>query len=327
MTRRWNRCLELILVACACMCLSLNSFAQDEDPAPPLPETTIPSSESTDSDEPIESPDPAETTEPADLPEPSETPDAETSPAVEPEAEAAPPAEQPTAPTEEPAKVEKAEEPTSEPAESKGTHVTGRYKIHIGGAKPKFTDKFINHDKYYGKTNVHPQMYVDYLFFDWYATLGVNFGLGYYRDEDKAAAASGGEADSSTELVAIPVQANVVAQFVPSRSSFLSLSVWTGLESIYVQESIHPKGASTDDTTDKASTTVFSGWNTGRVVGAGLGIRLDPLESTSVSSLEFLGIGSVYLTPYIEQVQTINRKMMDMTRASYGILFTFETLR
>ncbi|MGE0174065.1 MAG: hypothetical protein AB7T49_14810 [Oligoflexales bacterium] len=332
--RRPKRWIELLVLIS--LLVPLRGYSQDEeDPAPSLPESTIPEA------------DPAES-QAAPEPEATESAPAEPDSTPAPEEESAQPESEPAQDEDEPkpeAKVEPEKSPAaaSEPASSaeetiaprqsmevgQKTHATGRYKIHIGAAKPKFTDKFVDHDKFYGKSSVYPVGAVDYLFFDWYATLGVHMGLGYYRDTDKATSADESDTNpSATELVAIPIQASVVAQIVPSRSSFLSLSVWTGMEAVYAQETIQPKGAKAEeDSSSKVSTSVYSGWNSARVVGAGLGIRLDPLDRGAVGSLEFMGIGSVYIMPFAENVQTVKKKMMDLSRTSVGVLFSFETLK
>jgi hypothetical protein len=213
-----------------------------------------------------------------------------------------------------------------EPSEAKSERITGHYKVSFGAAKPRFSDKLVDYDLAYKEPAIYPTLYVDYLFFDWYATLGVNFNISYYRDEGKGLIGTNGR-DSKTELelVAIPISTSLVAQIVPYAGSFFFIQGWTGYQFEYVQEAKHPKGSQSSDVSSK--TDVAAGWNHSNVTGVGLGLKLDFLERAAANSLRYIGFKSVYIMPYAEKTTLIKSEMLDLSRFAYGILFSFESIK
>lgn len=296
----------------------------------------------------IENPDPAvegpvesETTttpdEPAPKPdEPMEAPAEEASPSSETESAAAPTPQEPV--KEEPV-VEKAPESREE---SKSTVSTDRYhsdfgsfRLSIGGGRPEFGDNLRYYNDLYGREKIHPDIFFDYYFIDWYVSLGAGLHTRYYRAQGHASRngtpGAGGvssddlDKDSNLELVLIPVQAVALLQITPWKTSFFTINGWAGHEQMYVQESRLGGDVSQGNNDATSSTYVNKGWNQGRVVGASLSLRMDFLEPTASRSLEILGFRSVLITPYVEKVETTKTKIAKFDRTTMGIVFTFES--
>lgn len=219
----------------------------------------------------------------------------------------------------------------------------GSFRVGFGAGQPTFDEKVVKYyDDLYGKPRLHPDMFLDYYFFDWYLTLGVGGRLRYYRTTGYAAQTSNPTGDSlseaeidrnsDVELVLIPAQAVLTAEITPWRTSFFTLNAWTGVERMYVQETRHPKDgassfAATDSDDDSGATYVSRGWNTASVVGASVSLRLDYFDRASVNSLNIIGFRSVFLTPYMEIVKTQKATMGKWDRRILGLLFTFESIR
>ena len=317
-------------------------FAQDETPAADAaPESNAPA----EAVPPPEATPPAEAGKPADVEKPAAV-------------EAAPVAEPPKGLV----RLDK-----SQPA----GRMFGKYRIRLGIEKPKFDDGLNFYDELYGTAKGLPMLSVDYFPWDFYATLGVSFRIGYYTaDGYTAKAVSGRAPKSSGEIVAdhagpasltlIPMQFCFTAEGSPFSKKWLVLDGWVGVESVYWQEtrvsttdttSTAPSTAATPtttssvrlgrpsyllDTTSTGSTStddtdtslVNSGRKTASVIGFAANILLNPLdEESALSSRGTLGIGSVYLSPYMEIVRTIGTKGASWGRTALGLAFTFETAR
>lgn len=245
-------------------------------------------------------------------------------------------------------KIEPVHEATAtESSSSSGTQhefgkTVGKTKIHIGYAQPTFS-KVKYYKDLYGSENGMPQFNVDRFFFASSFTVGLGFHLAYYKDSGKASLnkPSGDKAekdpDSPTELTLLPLQIVATAQLSPFPQRWITLQAWGGMEYLYVQEVRHPKTESTPTqttptsgtptTTSEPKTYVNSGSNYGAVTGVGLSFRLDSIDKGTVSTLPAIGLRSVYLTPYIEQVTTIRHELGKWDRLTMGLLFTFESLK
>lgn len=253
------------------------------------------------------------------------------------------------------------------PIKPQKDRVFGRYRLRIAGAKPRFSDQLKFYDQLYGSANWYPQIQGDWFAWDWYATLGLSFRLGYYVDEGYAAQATKAkseivEADfggngaavqkdpaGPTTLTLVPLQMLLAAQFTLFNQKWLVLDGFAGFEYLYWQEvRTQPKNAlsaissssrlrrpkfgsgllaatkTSDDTTDGYTN---SGYKRAIVVGWGLNIALNSLDERTVASMQgSMGLGAVYLTPFVEMVRQID-KGVSFSRSIYGVGFTFESVR
>ena len=70
------------------------------------------------------------------------------------------------------------------------------------------------------------------------------------------------------------------------------------------------------------------GWSDGTVLGFSANFLLNPLDETSVRSMRnSMGIGAVYLSPFMEVVTALKPEGLSFGRSSMGVGFTFETVR
>ncbi len=235
----------------------------------------------------------------------------------------------------------------------------GSYRLRIAAAKPAFDDGYKCYDKFYGSPKVYPTVAVDWFAFDWYATVGFGGRVGIYSAKGHAATSSAGSTNKDcsklvtddngpTTLFLFPMQLLMTAEFTPFRQKWIVIDFWGGVERLYFsetreQESTGKKtaitrimatdgtGTSTSSGTSSATESPGSytnrGWKTSSVVGVAANILLNPLDQTSVKSMnKTLNVGYVYLSPYLEVVSAMRTKAVDFGRTSYGLMFTFETL-
>jgi hypothetical protein len=228
-------------------------------------------------------------------------------------------------------------------------HVFGDYKIHIGVSKPKF-DKSDEYELVYGDSRVYPTLSVEYFFFDWYATLGLIFRFGYYKDDGYAVIQSGSgyvpDKQGKTELTLVPLQAGIAAQMTPFPAKWVSIGGWFAAEATYFQE-IRKNAKKSDTSTsgsgggstsggtagatasgsnnNKVLTNV--GWRYATNIGVSVSFSLNGLDQASVLSMRSMGIGAIYLTPYAEATTgTMSDSDLKFDRVAVGAAFTFETL-
>lgn len=262
----------------------------------------------------------------------------------------APPADQPASPaTSQPAAPQDTT-PTLQLRASNNTRrdvIFGTYRMRIGAARPDFTELRF-YDKLYGQEKLYPTIAGDWFFWDWYATLGFSFRGGYYTANGKAAKEVSRpvarfpddvtdddivkDDASSTTLTLIPLQVAFIAEITPLRQKWLVVDGYIGYESLYWQEVRASRSSKSNaamiadaEATDDSLTN--RGTQNGTVLGFSANILLNGLDGSSANSLRgAMGLGSVYLSPYIEYVKSLSQAP-DFSRTTMGIGFTFESIR
>jgi len=79
---------------------------------------------------------------------------------------------------------------------------------------------------------------------------------------------------------------------------------------------------------DRTLTNV--GWRNAIVVGAAANILLNALDEESSASLRNIGIGGIYLSPFMEWIRTVGQpagSTFSFGRNVIGLAFTFETVK
>lgn len=274
--------------------------------------------------------------------------------------EPAPPPSPPVAPTD---AVQGPERPVQDP-EADGNvqiHVRGKapdrvfgtYRVRVSYNRPEFNDGMRFYNETYGKPSAYPTFTADWFAWDWYATLGLKFGMGYYTDDGHALKTKEGvtkakadleptdleqDKNGKTSLTLIPLQVSLAAEMTPFAKKWLVLDGWIGVERIYWQEvrtggggsSTSPAAVMEDPTaTDsKDSTLTNKGWKNGTVIGASANILLNPLDEQGAASMRgSMGLGYIYLSPFMEIARSTNKDGVSFGRKVYGVGFTFETVK
>jgi len=85
----------------------------------------------------------------------------------------------------------------------------------------------------------------------------------------------------------------------------------------------------TGTTTDTSDTSLTNrGWSHASVIGASANILLNPLDEESSNSMRgSMGIGSIYLSPFMEIARTLDKSGVKFGRTSFGLGFTFESVK
>lgn len=229
--------------------------------------------------------------------------------------------------------------------------IFGTYRVRVGMARPKFDDGLKLYEELYGDPNWYPTLSADWFAWDWYATLGLSFRAGYYTAGGHASKVVAGqdktdiddsnyEKDSNgpTTLTLLPLQVALTAEITPFQGKWLVLDGWIGYERLYWQEvrasssvddtaSIRFATADDDDAEDDALTN--KGWKNATVIGVSANILLNPVDEGAAASMRgSMGLGYIYLSPFMEIVRTTATDKKDKAsfgRTSYGIGFTFES--
>jgi hypothetical protein len=169
------------------------------------------------------------------------------------------------------------------------------------------------------------------------------------------------DVNGPTTLTLIPVQLLFTMEITPFPKKWLVLDGWFGWERLYFQETRNQKQSSTASTSSGSTTSGSSGgsstartsaigpdlthladftispdktltntgWRNASVVGGAANILLNALDEESTASLRAIGIGGVYLSPYLEWIKTINQpasSTLSFGRTVIGLAFTFESL-
>lgn len=238
------------------------------------------------------------------------------------------------------------------------TEDLGTYKVHLGFAKPSFTNKIKGYDKLYGSEVGYPSFAVDhFLFRGTHFACGYNFKIAHYGASGHAALKSQTEvvkAPERTSLTLIPYHLAFVGEWSPLSHHSLVFSFWTGYEELYFQEvrmdsaSMPPRGwlltgfdafpSRFSSATLSSGHFINSGWNTHLVFGMQAHISitgLDPQHSRSLNRA--MGLKNIYVAPFIEVASSMGlqrtllggRKVSsaDFARTSLGLAFTFESER
>lgn len=155
-----------------------------------------------------------------------------------------------------------------------------------------------------------------------------------------------------TTLTLVPLQLLGAAQFTPFDRKWIVVDAYAGLEYLYWQEvrtkaqsstsstATGSSGTGTDTGTSSAAAMLLAesegddddgytntGFKTASVFGVGLNILLNGLDERSVASMRgSMGLGYVYLSPFIEVVKQLDGGA-SFSRSVIGVGFTFESLR
>ena len=215
-----------------------------------------------------------------------------------------------------------------------GLQSSGSYKVYIGAAKPIFSD-LDRYEEFYGETGVMPVFGVDYFFFDWFASMGIGLRLGYYKDTGKAANVSGDDVtkdpEAPVEMTLVPTQTVVTLRVSPFRAKWITLGAWGGAEAMYFQEvRLDPEedgvSSSSSDSSSDERPFINTGWKYAVTTGGSVSFLLNALEERPVKSMNTMGLGYVYLTPFFEVVTPLAKKNASFARTVLGLAFSFETI-
>jgi hypothetical protein len=251
--------------------------------------------------------------------------------------------------------------------ESHDDTVFGSHRIRLMWARPTFRDNLKYYDALYGRAKDYPEIAMDWFAWDWYATMGLGLRVGYYSDDGNAAQLTSGQAtdlgnlkssdiqrdaNGPTTMLLIPLQVLFTAEITPFPKKWLVLDGWVGWEHLYYQETRNQKQGSTSTNTGSTTTKTaamrpmvphFSavtvstdktltntGWRNATVVGGAANIRLNAFDEMSAASIRNIGIGGIYLSPYLEWIKTLGQpagSSFSFGRTVMGLAFTFETIR
>lgn len=246
------------------------------------------------------------------------------------------------------------EPPESEPAidlklSTNRERVFGSYRVRVSVARPNFNDGIKGYEKFYGSPHWYPQVGADWFAWDWYATLGLSFRMGYYTADGHAAKKKAGvssttpnkdlsvddieqDPSSSTSLTLVPFQACIAAEFTPFTRKWLVLDGWFGLERMYIQEvrnaTTKAKAAAVDGQGTGSSDDALTNhtWKNSTVVGVAANISLNGLDERSTQSMRgSMGLSSIYLSPFMEIVRSPDKSGISFGRTVLGLAFTFES--
>ena len=213
----------------------------------------------------------------------------------------------------------------------------GQYRIRLSVAKPEFDDGLKFYDQLYGDEKRYPMLAADWFAYDWYVTFGLSLRAGYYSAKGHTANEVGG-ADATdlnasdieknlngpTALTLIPFQFAATMEFTPFPGKYLVMDAWIGVERMYWQET---RTASAGEAASDDSAPSNTGWTSATTVGVSANILLNPLDDRGARSLHAIGLGYIYLSPYMEIVRTLSDKDVPFGRSIFGIGFTFESVR
>ncbi len=228
--------------------------------------------------------------------------------------------------------------------------VFGRYRVRVNyNPRPAFDDGMRLYKDAYNSTSDYPSFDADWFAWDWYVTLGLKFGVGYYTDDGHALKRKSGvvkekgdlesgdvEQDSNgrTTLTLVPMQASFAAEMTPFSKKWLVVDAWIGREWTYWQEV--RTGATTataamieEPTENKDETLTNKGVAKGTVIGAAANILLNPIDEQGAASMRgSMGLGYIYLSPFIMIVKsTDSNHQVSFGRKVIGLGFTFETVK
>ncbi len=230
--------------------------------------------------------------------------------------------------------------------------VFGSYRVRVSGEQPTFDDGLDFYKEAYGSPKNYPMFAADWFAWDWYATLGLSFRMGYYTADGYAlkSTTTGKEKkdltaddvtkdkNGPTSLTLVPLQVALTAEMTPFTGKWIVLDGWVGIERLYWQEVRTGGSSSTSTTTPTKSTTAATGakddsltnkgWKNGTTVGVSANILLNPLDEEGATSMRgVMGLGYIYASPYVEIVRMTNKDGVSFGRKIFGLGFTFETVR
>ena len=213
------------------------------------------------------------------------------------------------------------------------------FNFSLAMVKPAFNLKY--YEKLYGEPEFYPTLSSDWMFLRSTVSLGLRFKIGYFDTNGNAAKSPQVDSPSEdeltkdidkTSLTMLPLDMALVSRVGIGASRIVVLSGWVGYQDTYYQEV--RSNAVTDEaesnTSDDTDRTLTSGWNGGLILGLGADIKISQFGSANASSLRSLGIGAIYVTPYVEIVQVLGASLLgsagktDFSRSALGIGFLFE---
>ena len=219
---------------------------------------------------------------------------------------------------------------------------------HFGFGVAKFSEignKYNHYEKLFSSPSLYPTFWIER------SALALPFGIdlsgglrfGYYSDEGKSAKRSstlvldGGELDrdlddsevdasQQSRLTMIPIDLVLNASISPFAGRWVAANVWAGWGFNFVENTTQAKLASDVDQSE-VTPFVNSGWNKELVTGASLSFDITKLDSISSYSLKVYGVESIFITPFLQIVKTLENEVGTYDREMYGLMFTFETWR
>jgi hypothetical protein len=232
-------------------------------------------------------------------------------------------------------KTDQADESKSDDTVS-SDYTYGQKRIGFGIAQPSYDKDVPYYKSMYNSSSMEYFFRSDYFFIKKYLALGLGFNFGVYRDSGVAAvssnAGSGGrlaekdlDRGSQLELTLVPLRVPVSLVIAPIPPlDWFQISAEAGYERMYSQEVRQSKSYSSSD--GSATRYVSTGWNQAQYYGAAVHFKLDALDTRAVSSLQILGIESVYLTLFYNKFKTMDYKLLPLDRSMTGVEFTFESI-
>lgn len=211
----------------------------------------------------------------------------------------------------------------------------------FGLSKPTKIGVSDHFEKFYGAAPNFISVEAGYYLLSYYFDFGIISKISYAKAEGnplkasqnitiplKSDLPSGLDFDRSQrlELTMIPVDLRAEIGFSPFSSRRIVLRGWFGLDKTYIEETLKPKLPGSVSEANQAN-FLGKGWNSGLVKGAALSIALNGLEPRSDYALRSLGIDRTFVSPFVEIVNTQNERMGNFDRKSYGIGFSFESLK
>lgn len=223
--------------------------------------------------------------------------------------------------------------------------IFGHYRVRIAAARPKFDDGLKFYHELYGNPSVYPSFVADWFAWDWYATLGLSFRMGFYSADGYTAKEVPGKAIKDIEasdiekdkngpasLTLIPLQIALTAEMTPFAKKWVVLDGWVGVERLYWQVVRTTKSKSstalieTAADSDDGDALTNKGWKNASVLGGSVNILLNGIDESSAASMRgSMGLGYIYLSPFIEIVRTTSKDGISFGRSSIGVGFTFES--
>lgn len=214
----------------------------------------------------------------------------------------------------------------------------GTYKIGLGVAKPKLNDLKYYSDLF-GEEKLYGVAQLDWFPFDWYVTAGFGLRTGMYRakgyaSKDPSTVTSGTgvtkDDNGPTTLTLIPAGLVAEIQGSPFRKKWLVLQGWGGIERTYwqvVREQVTVTTTTSSSNSSSEGQQVNKGDSDAILIGGALCFLLNPIDEQSVNSMNAsMGIGSVYLSPFLEIAKAKDTSSMNFSRTTIGVSFAFETL-
>ena len=221
----------------------------------------------------------------------------------------------------------------------------GRSRVQVSMNRPKFDEGQKHYGELYGTPSLYPTLMADWFPADWFVNPGVSFRIGGYSATGKTAKSYNEATDtvgdvnanSKTRLLYIPLQVLGKVEVTPFTRKWVVFDVWAGLEYGSFQETRESQDTSSSTTTTTTTTTTTS--SDGKVLtkkgtkmatsfGASANILVSWLDARATNSMNrTMGLGGIYLTPYVEVVRSMSKSGLTFGRSVFGLGFTFETYK